>query len=88
MQHVPILDQMVQKFKTKHGKLPTKITVTPIALALLSLRHSASVRCEGVPVESRLFDEQEVVPNGPNLGVFVYESGHTNKHELRACDLA
>jgi hypothetical protein len=79
---------MVQEFKTKHGKLPTKITVTPIALALLSLRHSASVRCEGVPVESRLFDEQEVVTNGPNLGMFVYESGLSGHYELRGCDLA
>jgi uncharacterized protein YjlB len=46
------------------------------------------VSCEGVPVESRLFDEQEVVTNGPNLGVFVYESGLPDQHELRGCDLA
>lgn len=88
MQHAPILNQMVQEFKTKHGKLPTSITVTPLALALLAIRHSVSLRCEGVPVDSRLFSEQEVVTNGPNLGVFVYENSSTGQHELRACDLA
>jgi hypothetical protein len=46
------------------------------------------VVCEGVQVESRLFDEQEVALNGPNLGVFVYENESTHQRELRACDLA
>jgi hypothetical protein len=86
MQHVPILNQMVREFKRKHGKLPTKITVAPVALALLAIRHSASTKCEGVPVECRLFDEGEVVPNGPNLGVFVYKTD--GQDQLRACDLA
>ena len=86
MQHAQILVQMVQDFKQKHGKLPTKISVAPVALALLAIRRSASVVCEGVPVECRLFDEQEVVQNGPNLGIFVYKNGDRN--ELRACDLA
>lgn len=78
---------MVQEFKRKHGKNPTKITVAPVALGILALRGSAKTRCEGVPVECRLFDEQEVVANGPNLGVFVYETAK-GKHELRAVDLA
>ena len=79
---------MVQEFKRKHGKLPTKITVTPIALAILAIRANARTRCEGIPVDCRLFDENEVVTNGPNLGVFVYENNASGQHELRACDLA
>lgn len=87
MQHSPILNQMVREFKKKHGRPPTKLTVAPVALALLALRRSVGVVCEGVPVECRLFDEHEVVPNGPNLGVFVYETSK-GQHELRAVDLA
>ena len=86
MQNIPILVQMIQEFKKKHGTLPTRVTVTPLALSLLVLRKSINPRCEGVPVEARLFDEGEVVPNGPNLGVFLSREG--KKATIRSCDLA
>lgn len=86
MQNIPILVQMVQEFRKKHGALPTRITVTPMALSLLVLRKTFSPRCEGVPVEARLFDEGEAVPNGPNLGVFLSREG--KKAYIRSCDLA
>lgn len=84
-----VLTQMVEKFREKHGKLPAKIVVAPVALVALGLKKSVSPFWNGIPVECRLFDDKEVasrnVKQVQNLGVFVKEN--RGRMQLVACDL-
>jgi hypothetical protein len=81
---------MVEEFQRKHGKLPEKIVVAPVALMALGLKRSLAPTWEGVPVECRLFADKEVASDYEkakvrSLGLFVKE----NRGRLRlvACDL-
>lgn len=81
---------MVKKFEAKHGKMPAKIVVAPVALVALGLKKSVSPLWEGVPVECRLFTESEAASKHErakvkSLGVFVREK--RGRMVLAACDL-
>jgi len=64
-----VLTKMVQQYETRHGGLPQKIVATPLALAALAIKASAAPLWNGIPVESREIQTEEVVRSGPNLGL-------------------
>lgn len=81
---------MVEKFRQKHGHPPEKIVVAPVALVSLGLKKSVAPVWNDVPVECRLFKEEEVAARHEkakvkNLGVFVKEK--RGRLQLAACDL-
>ena len=80
---------MVEKFREKHGRPPVKIVVAPVALFALGLKKSVSPFWNGIPVECRLFKNNEVahrcVKEARNLGIFVKE--RRGQMRLVACDL-
>jgi hypothetical protein len=81
---------MVERFRQKHNRLPARIVIAPVALIGLGLKKSVAPVWDGVPVECRLFTEEEVVPRhkkpqATSLGVFMKESRGTFR--LAACDL-
>ena len=84
-----VLSQMVEKFREKHGRLPAKIVVAPVALVALGLKKSVAPLWNGIPVECRLFDEKEVASRHVKqidcFGVFVKEN--RGRMRLVACDL-
>lgn len=81
---------MVEKFQERHGRLPLKIVVAPVALVALGLKKSVSSTWNDIPVECRLFDESEVASKHVkakvrSLGVFVKEN--RGRMRLVSCDL-
>lgn len=81
---------MVEKFKDRHHKVPRKIVVAPYALVALGLKKSVGTEWDGIPVECRLFSDNEVVSRhdrnrAVSLGVFVKET--RGRAVIRACDL-
>jgi len=89
--HEKVLTQMVEKFREKHGKLPARIVVAPVALVALGLKKSVAPVWEGIPVECRLFRKKEVVAAAGgvpvvSLGVFVKKEKR-GRMLLAACDL-
>ena len=87
----PILTQMIDEFTLKHGRLPEKIVVAPVALLALGLKKSVSMSWSGVPVECRLFAECEVASKhnrhqAASLGVFAKENH--GRLKLAFCDLS
>jgi hypothetical protein len=89
-QQEKLLTQMVEKFREKHGRLPHKIVVTPLALVALGFKNSVAPTWNGVLVESRLFEDSEVASKHDrakvsSLGVFSKEK--RGRMILVACDL-
>jgi hypothetical protein len=88
-QNQKILTQMVQRFSKKHGRPPARIVVAPVALVALGLKKSVSPLWEGIPVECRLFSQEEVTAKHDDevvtLGIFVKEK--RGRLHLVACDL-
>lgn len=85
-----VLTEMVDKFREKHGRPPLKIVVAPVALVALGLKKSVAPFWSGIPVECRLFDENEVASKHVkskvrSLGIFVKEN--RGRMRLVACDL-
>lgn len=85
-----VLTQMVEKFQQRHGRPPLKIVVAPVALVALGLKQSLAPFWNGIPVECRLFDQNEVAskhvkPKVRSLGVFVKEK--RGRMRLVSCDL-
>lgn len=85
-----VLSQMVEKFRERHGKMPFKIVVAPVALVALGLKKSVAATWNEIPVECRLFEEKEVASKHVksqvrSLGVFVKES--RGRMRIVACDL-
>jgi len=85
-----VLSLMVEKFREKHGRLPEKIVVAPVALVSLGLKKSVAPVWNDVPVECRLFKKDEVAARHEkakvkSLGIFVKES--RGQLRLAACDL-
>lgn len=85
-----ILTLMVNKFQQKHNRKPAKIVIAPVALVTLGIRRQISPEWEGIPVECRLFQDNEVVRKHTKepvqkLGVFVKEN--RGQLHLAACDL-
>lgn len=81
---------MVEQFRQKHGRLPDKIVVAPVALVTLGIKKSVAPSWDGVPVECRLFREDEVASyyeraKVRSLGLFVKEN--RGRMRLVACDL-
>ena len=78
-QHSKILCEMLQKFRDKHGRSPEKIIVAPIALVGLAVKKSVTANWEGIPVECRLFRNEEVARRNDRakvayLGIFMKEN--------------
>jgi hypothetical protein len=82
-----ILSQLIEQYQTKNQVKPDRIVIAPVALVALGCKRSVMTSWEGIPVECRLFDESEVVMQGPKLGVFVQKDGDTDM-AIRACELA
>lgn len=66
-----LLTQIVEQFRARHQRLPTRIIVDPLALVSLGLRRSVAPQWNGIPVECR-----EITPKPPEstptaLGVCV-----------------
>jgi len=66
-----LLSQLVEQFRAKHNRMPSRIIVDPLALVSLGLRRSVAPFWNGIPVECR-----EVIPAPPEstptaLGVCV-----------------
>ena len=66
-----LLSQLVEQFRAKHNRMPTRILIDPLALVSLGLRRSVAPFWNGIPVECR-----EVSPAKPGstpmaLGVCV-----------------
>lgn len=55
-----ILSNLVEQFRAKHHRPPSRIVVDPLALVSLGLRRSVAPFWNGIPVECR-----EVVPAPP-----------------------
>lgn len=92
MKEKSILSLMVEEFQRKHGRLPDKIVVAPVALMALGIKKSLAPLWDGVPVECRLFREEEVASRYEkekskvrSLGLFVKEN--RGRMRLVACDL-
>lgn len=87
---LPVLSLMVETFRQKHGRLPEKIVVAPVALVALGIKRSVAPVWDGVPVECRLFQEGEVASKHErakvkSLGLFVKEN--RGRMRLVSCDL-
>jgi len=82
-----LLSWFVDQFIREHQSPPTKIVVAPVAAVALSLKSSLGPMWAGVPVEMRLFEQEEVVAKGTGtkLGVFLREAGE--QLSLVCCDL-
>jgi hypothetical protein len=85
-----VLTQMVAKFRERHDRLPARIVVAPVALIALGLKQSLTPVWDGIPVECRLFKEEEVASRHEKgdatiLGVFAKEQ--RGRMVLAACDL-
>lgn len=81
---------MLENFQAKHGRKPEKIVVAPLALVSLSIKKTVAVSWDGIPVECRLFREDEVASKAEKakvacLGVFMKEN--RGRMVLVACDL-
>lgn len=86
----PVMTLMVTKFQQRHGRSPSKIVVAPLALVALGVKKSVAAEWHGMPVECRLFQQEEVAsPREKDkvvaLGIFVKTK--RGKLILRACDL-
>lgn len=57
-----LLSQLVEQFRAKHNRMPSRIVVDPLALVSLGLRRSVAPFWNGIPVECR-----EVVPVPPKI---------------------
>lgn len=85
-----VLSLMVDRFRDKHGHPPRKIIVAPLALISLGVKGSVAPTWEGIPVECRLFKDEEVASRhknaqAVNLGVFAKET--RGERRLASCDL-
>ena len=77
---------MEQYQKRHQGKKPAKIVVNPpAALALAAVKNLTPI-LDGIPVEIVDFLSEDVVTDGPALGVFLQQRG--DELALRGCDLA
>lgn len=81
-----LLTKMLAQYCETHGHPPRKIVVAPIASVALALKGSLSPIWAGIPVEFRLFNQDEIVPpgSGSQLGIFLKKGA---KLALVACDL-
>ena len=53
MASVKVLTQLVEQFRARHNRLPSRIVVDPLALVSLGLRRSVAPVWNGIPVECR-----------------------------------
>lgn len=78
---------MVEQFvSANQGRQPEKIIVEPLALVGLGLKHSIAPIWNGVPVECREIEREEVVARGTGnvLGV-VFD---THVSHIVACEIS
>lgn len=54
------LDRMLEQFRTRHGRLPESIEVSPLALTVLAARRSVAPRWRSVPVICRPVDPRRL----------------------------
>ena len=79
-----VLSQMVEQFRQQHkGTAPRVIVVAPVALLALGIKRSVKPVWEGIPVECRLYGDDEAVKwvTCTRLAIFVYK-GDLRAHEL------
>ena len=83
-----LLSQMVDQFRARHNRLPSRIVIDPLALVSLGLRRSVAPFWSGIPVECRDISPEPPKSTPTALGVCV-QVNPKNKAEayLQAFDL-
>ena len=82
-----LLSQMLDQYRQRHqGQDPSEIVVAPAALLALGATNAIGAYCQEIPVKCFLFQETDVVPSGPRLGVFAKRISN-NEIRLASCDL-
>jgi len=66
-----LLTQLVDQYRQKHQKPPQRIVVSPIALTALALERTIAPTWQGIPVECREIQVEDIVKSGPRLGIEV-----------------
>jgi hypothetical protein len=83
----PLLEALVKQFVKKHLRAPTKLTLTPEAALLLSLKGRVPKKVSNVTVECAQFTSSEIERGlggkGRYLGVFF----HPVSSAIRSVDL-
>ena len=83
----PVLSQMLNQFEQRHARLPARIVVTPLALLLLAVKHSAATTWQGIPVQCRDLDASEAVANDSATGLAVFAQPDGNSARLACFDI-
>jgi len=80
---VKLLKAYLHQYRTKHGKDPSRIVITPAAALAVCIKSGIAPSLDGIPVEGKDFDEPDVAKDGSGtrLGLFI-----RNNHVV-ACDL-
>jgi hypothetical protein len=66
-----VLSQLVEQFRARHHKMPSRIVVDPLALVSLGLRRSIAPVWNGIPVECREINPAPLQSKPTALGVCV-----------------
>lgn len=85
------VQRITDLFRAMHGGTnPQKIVMTPQASLAAGLSEVVQPAHEGIPIEIRLFGEDEVVRKGTgvSLGVFLKGESDGSQMELRSCEIS
>jgi len=83
-----VLSQMVDQFQARHGRLPAKIVVAPLACLALAVKQNLAITCRAISVECREIQESEATAErsqAKSLAVFIIPEDRTGR--LVSCDL-